>query len=126
MAKKMDRTDFLNKILNIYGRAFGQTKEGIAAKESWLASCFEVLPSTNCNYERLWLHFLQNFDCRTILEIPSAQWLYKASTNYIIQAPRDEALVLLDNMPKGDPPPPEWYKMRQKFSNWTNTEELYV
>jgi len=123
----MDKAEFLTKILNIYGRAFGKTDEGISAKDSWIESCFEVLPNKNCNYDRLWLHFLKNFDCRTILEIPSPQWLYQASQSYIEEKTDCEALINIQNMPKGEPPPPEWFIRKQKLfeKNFGNAQRLY-
>ena len=104
----MNKNEFINKILNIYGR--GLEKE---AKVEWIKSCMEVLEE-DIDYLRFWQHFIREFDCKTTSYQPSCQWLYKESR--IFRKKKVEAaLEHIRNMPKGDPPPSEFIALREKF-----------
>ena len=93
--KRTDKKEFLARIINLYGRFLDEKSQKV-----WIMSCNDVL-ADNVDYDRLWFYFIREFDTKTINNIPSCQWLYQASKNFLPPSPEPEKL------PEGVPCPPE-------------------
>ena len=100
---KITKKEFLSRIIDLYGRFLDD-----GARKIWVISCNDVL-SENINYNGLWWYFCREFQTKTVNDIPSCQWLYQASRQFLPEPPAPQ------EKPEREPPPEEWYKTKQKL-----------
>lgn len=103
----MDKSEFLTRILNLYGRFLDNETSSI-----WIKSCADVLEN-DINFDDFWWYFCREFDTKTINNIPACQWLYQHSQQF-----RPQELFEPVDLPK-EPPPMEWYKIKRKLEEMT-------
>jgi len=97
----MKKAEFINYLLALYGK-FLDPKQ----KQLWTKDAFDVLED-NIDYTKFRLYFLHEFESKTISNIPSPQWLYRESRQFIKQKQNYKILEQIKSEPPGIPCPPE-------------------
>lgn len=105
------KIEFINYLSTVYGGFLDDKK-----RKLWIKDCIEVLED-EIDYLKFRIHFLHEFDTKTLNNIPSPQWLYKESRQFLPNRrsaiEQTEKMIAEQKQLKGVPCP-EYIRLKMK------------